>query len=327
MIGGPVLILGAVGWVVISGGRRESTDDAYVQAARVAISTSVPGRVVAVEVHENQRVRTGQVLLRLDPNPFAAGAEQAEAELAQARLQVATLKADYRRQVAAEAAARETVAYAEREQARQKDLMTAGVASKQDYDRAVHAADQARAQLETARQSVAAALAALAGDAAVQPERHPEVLRAKAALDRARINLGYTTVPAPQEGVTTRVDQLQVGAYVNQAQPLFWLVSGRPWIEANFKEDQLARMRVGQKATVKIDAYPGQSFAAHVASFAPGTGSTFSVLPAQNATGNWVKVVQRLPVRIEFDRPPPDMASHAGLSAKVTVDVTSGTGR
>jgi membrane fusion protein (multidrug efflux system) len=323
MIGGPVLILGTVAWFVVTGGRKESTDDAYVQAARVAVSTSVPGRVVSMDVREGQRVRSGQTLFHLDPAPFAVGAEQAEAELAQARLQVSTLKAAYMQQLAVEAAAQETVAYTAREQARQHDLMTSGLVSRDDYDKSVHAAEQARAQLATARQGVASALAALAGDTKGSPDRHPEVLKAKAALDRAKLNLGYTTVIAPQDGVATRVDQLQVGAYVNQAQPLFWLVSGKPWIEANFKEDQLAKMRVGQKATVKIDAYPGQAFAAHVASFAPGTGSTFSVLPAQNATGNWVKVVQRLPVRIEFDQAPPDMASHAGLSAKVTVDVTS----
>ena len=110
----------------------------------------------------------------------------------------------------------------------------------------------------------------------------------------------------------TKVDQLQVGAYINAAQPVFWLVSGEPWVEANFKENQLAYMRLGQPATIKIDAYPGRTFAARVASFSPGTGSSFSLLPAQNATGNWVKVVQRLPVRLTFDQPPPDMVSHAG---------------
>jgi membrane fusion protein (multidrug efflux system) len=149
------------------------------------------------------------------------------------------------------------------------------------------------------------------------------VLQAKAMVDKARLNLSYTVITAAQAGTVTRVDQLQPGAYVNQAQPLFWLVSGEPWIEANFKENQLAKMRVGQAAEAEIDAYKGQKFPVHVSSFSPGTGSTFSVLPAQNATGNWVKVVQRLPVRLTFDRPPPDMAAHAGLSVKVKVDTRS----
>ena len=128
------------------------------------------------------------------------------------------------------------------------------------------------------------------------------------------------TVVAPQDGVVTRVEQIQVGSYINASQPLFWLVSGRPYVEANFKEDQLAKMRVGQSASIRIDAYPGKPLAGHIASFSPGSGSSFSLLPAQNATGNWVKVVQRLPVRIEFDQPPPEAASHAGLSAGVKVD-------
>ena len=125
---------------------------------------------------------------------------------------------------------------------------------------------------------------------------------------------------APADGIVTRVDQLPVGTYLNASQTGFWLLSGEPWIEANFKEDQLAHMKVGQPVTIKIDAYP-EALKGHVASFSPGTGQAFSALPAQNATGNWVKVVQRLPVRIAFDKTPPDMAGRAGLSAKVTVDV------
>jgi membrane fusion protein (multidrug efflux system) len=175
-------------------------------------------------------------------------------------------------------------------------------------------------QVAAAQQQVAQALANLGG-ASVTAENHPAVLQAKAALDRARINVAYGTVVAPQDGVVTRVDQLQVGSYVNPAQTLFWLVAGVPWVEANFKEDQLANMRVGQPATIHIDAYPSVTFPGHVASFSPGAGQAFSPLPAQNATGNWVKVVQRLPVRVAFDKPPPDMAGRAGLSAQVTVNV------
>jgi membrane fusion protein (multidrug efflux system) len=143
----------------------------------------------------------------------------------------------------------------------------------------------------------------------------------------ARLGLGHTVIVAPQDGVVTRVDQLQLGAYVNPAQTLFWLISGEPWVEANFKEDQLAKMRVGQPAAIHIDAHGSGDIAGHVASFSPGTGAAFSALPAQNATGNWVKVVQRLPVRIAFDKAPPDMASRAGLSAKVTVDIRPGSVR
>jgi membrane fusion protein (multidrug efflux system) len=146
-------------------------------------------------------------------------------------------------------------------------------------------------------------------------------MQAQAQLDRAKLNIAYGTVVAPADGVVTRVDQMPVGTYLNASQTGFWLLSGRPWVEANFKEDQLAHMKVGQPVSIKVDAYPDADIKGHVASFSPGTGQAFSALPAQNATGNWVKVVQRLPVRISFDQPPPGMAARAGLSAKVTVDV------
>ncbi len=152
-------------------------------------------------------------------------------------------------------------------------------------------------------------------------ERQPTVMAAKAALDRATLNQSYTVVTAPVTGVVTKVEQLQPGAYVNAAQTVFWLVSGQPWVEANFKESQLGKMSIGQPVAIKVDAYPKGKLSGHVASFSPGTGQAFSALPAQNATGNWVKVTQRLPVRIEFDNPPPAMAARGGLSAQVKVDV------
>ena len=320
MIGGPVLIVLVVLWFVLTGGRYQSTDDAYVEAARVGVSASVPGRVIEVDVHENQRVQAGQVLFRIDPRDYQTALEQAQAQLTTAEAQVRGGQAAYQQQVASTRAAEETIAYTAREAAREEALAAAGVASRQQADQARHAADQARDQAIVARQQAVTALAQLGGSPNQPITGYSQVMQAKALVDRAQLNLSYTVVTAAQAGVVTRVDQLQPGAQINAAQPLFYLVSGEPWIEANFKENQLAKMRVGQPATISIDAYKGQTLHAHVASFSPGTGSTFSVLPAQNATGNWVKVVQRLPVRLTFDRPPPDMASHAGLSAKVKVD-------
>jgi membrane fusion protein (multidrug efflux system) len=240
--------------------------------------------------------------------------------LAGARLQVQSLKAAYAQQVANVKAAEDTVTFADREAVREKTLANAGVASRQQVDQAQHAADEAHAQGAAARQQLAAALANLGGQPDRPVDQHPSVMQAQAQVDKAKLGLSYTTIVAPADGTVTKVDQLQVGAYVNAAQPLFWLVSGQPWVEANFKENQLARMRLGQPAKIRIDAYPGEVFAAHVASFSPGTGESFSLLPPQNATGNWVKVVQRLTVRLAFDLPPPDMVSHAGLSANVKVD-------
>ncbi len=323
MIGGPVVMILVIAWFLLTNGRTQSTDDAYVQAERTPVSASVSGRVVEVDVKENERVKAGQVLFKLDSGTFATALEQAQAELATARLQVEAQRAAYGQQLANVQAARGTVSYTEREAARERELMNAGVASKQQYDQAAHAAELARAQASAAGQSAQVALANLGGKIGGPVEAHPSVMQAQAAVDRAKLNMGYTVIVAPTDGVVTHVDQMPVGTYVNASQPLFWLVAGVPWVEANFKENQLAKMRVGQKATIRVDAYPGVDFAAHVASFSPGTGAAFSVLPAQNATGNWVKVVQRLPVRLAFDRPPPDMAGHSGLSARVKVDTTS----
>ncbi|HEY3815085.1 MAG TPA: HlyD family secretion protein [Caulobacteraceae bacterium] len=323
MIGGPLIVAIVVAWFVITGGRYQSTDDAYVQADRTPVSSSVSGRVVEVDVKENQRVQAGQVLFKLDAQTFAAALEDAEAQYAAAKLQVNAQKAAYGQQVAGVQAAQDTIDYTAREAARDKTLVDAGIISRQQYDQAVHAADQAKASAAAVREQAVGALATLGGNPNIAVEAHPTVLQAKAMLDRAKLNLSYTTIVAAQSGIVTHVDQMPVGTYINAAQPVFWLVSGEPWVEANFKENQLAKMKIGQPVEIKVDAVPGQTFRGYVASFSPGTGTTFSALPAQNGTGNWVKVVQRLPVRINFDRPPPDMASHAGLSAKTKVDTRS----
>ena len=326
MIVGPLLILAIAAFFVLTSGRSESTDDSYVQAARVPVSASIGGRVTELDVTENQQVRKGQVLFKLDVRDFAASQEQAAAQLAGARLQVQALEAAYQQQVAALKMAKDTAAFADTQAARQKSMMQVGVSSRDQYETAMHAADVAHQSVITSQQMLAQALANLGG-ANVSVDGHPQVQQAQAALDRARLNVSYGEVVAPQDGVVTRVEQLQVGSYVNPAQTLFWLVAGQPWVEANFKEDQLAKMLPGQPARVHIDACPGQDFAGKVATFSPGAGQAFSPLPAQNATGNWVKVVQRLPVRIAFDDPPTGKCGAAGLSANVTVDVRSGAKR
>ena len=321
MIGGPLIILAVVAWFVVTGGRYQSTDDAYVQIAKVPVAPSIGGRVTDIYVKENQFVRKGQVLFRLDSRDFQANAAAAQAQLAAARLQLTGQRAAYQQQQANVAAAQEAVRYADREAARQRQMAAAGVASQQQVDQAVHAAQTAHDQLAAARQQAAQALAALGGNPNMGEAGYPAVMQAQANLARAQLNVSYTEVVAPADGVVTRVDNMPVGAYLNPSQTGFWLLAGQPWVEANFKEDQLAHMRIGQTVDIHVDAYPDAHLQGHVASFSPGTGQAFSPLPAQNATGNWVKVVQRLPVRIEFDKPPPGMAARAGLSAKVKVDV------
>ena len=319
---GPVVILGLVAYFVLTRGRFESTDDAYVQVGKAPVSASVAGRVIDIDVKENQPVRKGQVLFRLDPADLQVAADRADAALANARLQVVSLRSAYDQQKLILAADLRTQAYSDKEAARQRALADAGVASRQQADEAAHAADLAAAAVDVARQQAAAALANL-GPAVKDTDAYPAVMQAKAAREAAGLDLTHTIIIASQDGVVTRVDQLQLGAYINTSQTVFWLLSGQPWVAANFKEDQLAKMRVGQPATIKIDALGGREFSGHVDSFSPGAGDSFSPLPAQNATGNWVKVVQRLPVRISFDKAPPDIAARAGLSTKVTVDVRS----
>jgi membrane fusion protein (multidrug efflux system) len=321
MIGGPLLAVIVIVIVYLNGGRYEDTDDAYVQTASVAVSSNVAGRVLEVSVRDNQAVHKGDVLFRIDDEPFRIAVEEAAAQLASARLQVESLKASYRQHQAELASARETLEYQRRETDRQKRLLTAGISSQLQIDRAVHALEGARTQLAAAEQETNAVVANLGGDPNIPADRHPTVQHAQAVLDRAKLNLSYTVIEASTDGIVTRVEQLQPGSYISASTAVFALVvAGDTWIEANFKENQLTHMRVGQPVEVRIDSYPGKKFAGTVASVSPGTGSQFSLLPAENATGNWVKVVQRLPVRIELRDADPEFPLHGGLSATVNVD-------
>ena len=320
LLGPIVVLLGGVYWYLTTG-RYVSTDDAYVQAARVSISTDVSGRVAAIDVRDNEEVKAGQVLFTLDQRPFVIAVEEAKAQLAAVRLQVEAMKATYQQKLAEARAIEATVAYERGEFERQKQLLASGAASRQQFDRASQAFQTDTAQLASKEQDVANTLASLGGDPDLPVGKHPMVQHAQAELDRAELNLSYTVVRAPENGIATKVEQLQVGDYVNASTPLFSLMSSeRVWVEANFKETELTHMRPGQSATVEVDTYPGTVFPARVQSLSPGTGLTFSLLPAENATGNWVKVVQRLPVRFSIEKFAPSAPLHAGLSATVEVD-------
>jgi membrane fusion protein, multidrug efflux system len=314
-----IVIAGTV-WYA-SSGRYVATDDAYVLADMVAVSSDVPGRVVAVEVHNNQYVKAGDVLFRLDDRPYRAAVEQAEAQLANARLQVEAMRAVYRQRLADLGASQDTLNYQQREYERQKQLLASHVTSQSAFDQAQNRWTTARQQVAQVQQQIANALANLGGSPDLPTEQHPMVQQTQAQLDQAKLNLGYTVIAAPANGIVTNVDKLPVGNYVAASTPAFSLVeTDHPWIEANFKETELSHMKAGDEATVTVDAYPSTSFTAHVVSLSPGTGSVFSVLPAQNATGNWVKVVQRLPVRLEVETTTAAQPLRAGMSADVTVD-------
>lgn len=322
LIGGPILVLLAASLLYLNGLRTVSTDDAYVSAAKTQISTNVPGRVVAVAVKDNQFVHRGDILFRLDPRDFEIAVADARARLANARLEIAGLKATYRQHQAEVAAAKEALSYQEHEYGRQKKLAAQGIASQAQLDQAEHAWSQALQKVRASEQGEENVLAALDHRPEQNIDAHPAVRQAQASLDRALLNLSYGTITAPQDGVVSKVEQLQVGDYVNASTPLFALISNKNvWVEANFRETDLARLRPGQASTVEIDAFPGRKFHGHVQSLSAGTGSSFSLLPPENATGNWVKVVQRLPVRISIEDSDSSRFLQAGLSATVKVDV------
>ncbi|HLK26145.1 MAG TPA: HlyD family secretion protein [Caulobacteraceae bacterium] len=317
---GAVAIAIVIGFIVyLSGGREQSTDDAQVDGARVQVSSSISGRVVTIDVHEGQLVREGQLLFQLDGRPYQVAVQEAEANLQQAKQQIAAQKAVYQQRLADLRAAQATATYAAGEANRQRALVGAGTGTGATAAQAANQASQARAQVAAAQAAVANALAALGGNPNLPVDEQPTVKSQAARVAAASLNQGYIDIYAPQDGVVTKVDQLQVGDYINASQPVFSLVSNHFWISANFKENQLEYMRAGQRASIKLDAYPHIRFCARVSSISPGTGSSFSLLPAENATGNWVKVTQRVPVRLDFCQPA-QVPLAAGLSATAVVD-------
>jgi len=314
MIGG-LVVAAVVGlWFYLSGGRYVETDNAQMQAGKVMIAASVSGKVVSVEVQENQFVKAGQVLFRIDSSSFETGVSEAEAGVASARSSAGSTRADLAASQADLRKSEAALAYARAEARRQHALLNDGISSKAQADQADLAVRDALASIQADRAKAASIAARLPANGI------PESKRAQASLQQARIALEDTVVRAPQDGIVTKVNQLQVGSYVSAGKPLFVLTGTRFWVEANFKENQLRYMRLGQTATITIDAFPDLELKGVVGSFSPGTGNSFSVLPAENATGNWVKVTQRLPVIIVLNSWPKDLPIHAGLSVEVSVD-------
>ncbi|WP_372917946.1 efflux RND transporter periplasmic adaptor subunit [Sandarakinorhabdus sp.] len=317
MLSVPLLVVAAGLWLWLSGLGLVTTDNAYVRVDKVTISSDVTSRVRRVFVGENMPVRRGQVVIELVDTPFRIALAEAEARLANARREVRGLRNDTGGSAAGVAAKREALNFALTELQRQQTLLERGFATRARLQQAQYAVANARAELTRALSDDAAARTAADGMQSV--EQHPLVLAAAAMRDKAAFELARTRIISPAAGIATQTSRVLPGQVMVQGvAALSVMVTDSAYIEANFKETELQDMRVGQRAEVQLDAFPSHVLRGRVDSIGVGTGSEFSVLPAQNATGNWVKVVQRVPVRIKLDGKPP-VPLIAGLSAEVKV--------
>ncbi|MEA3045211.1 MAG: rane fusion protein multidrug efflux system [Sphingomonadales bacterium] len=317
MLSVPLVLAIIGGYMWLTSGRYVSTDNAYVQQDMVTVAPEVNGRISEVLVRENQQVRRGDLLFRIDPRPFRIALAQADAQIAAAQVQVNQLETRSAGTGADIEGAEANLVYQQREYARLDQLMGRGWITRSRHDEALHNLQEARERLANARAEAATARSALQGGG---PADQPALQAARVAREQALLNLARTEVRAPSDGTISQTDRLQIGATAVTGVPVVTLVRGATtYVEANYKETDLANMYVGQSAEVTFDAYPGVRVHGHVASIGAGTGSQFSVLPAQNASGNWVKVTQRLAVRLALDEDP-GRPMLAGLSAHVTID-------
>ena len=307
-------------YVYARGGREVETEDAYVKADILPVSAEVSGKVIEVIAQDNQRVAAGELLFRIDPLPFQIELARAHAQMEFVRTEVQSLRAEYRETLLEATEGHERIDFLTKQLARQEFLKEKGMTRLDAYDEARQNLQVARARLASVEEHANRVLANLSGDPKLPAEHHPRYAAAKAAYDAAAMDLERTRVVAPMPGVVSNL-KLQLGEHVEKGAPIFSLIKGGPvWIEANFKETQLTRMRVGQSAQVIADAYPDVEWAAVVDTIAPATGAEFAILPPQNATGNWVKVVQRVPVRFRVAQEPGRPQLRAGMTVTVTVD-------
>ncbi len=316
------LALLAGGYWYVTGGSVMSTDDAYVEADKVGISTDISGIVKEVDVSNNQHVDSGQVLFRLDDLPFRLALERADAQVGIVRNDLNALKANYRDMQAQIKQAQDDVEYYDREFHRQQDLAAKFIASQQTFDTARRNLQNAQQKLASLNQQLAAIAANLNGDPDIPVEQHPRYLNAMAQRNEAARQLDHTVVKAPFAGIVTNVPAIAPGKYLQASVTAFYLVAtDYVWVDSNPKETELTNVRSGQPVTVTVDTYPDIEWQGTVESISPAAAQEFALLPAQNTSGNWVKVVQRIPMRVRLDtsdknRPP----LRAGMSVEVDVD-------
>jgi membrane fusion protein (multidrug efflux system) len=306
----------------LNGGRYVTTDDAYVGAQKVLITPDISGKIISVAVKEGQPVATGDIMFQIDPMPFQLALAQARAKLDDAKTSHDNLVANVKLYSQTIDIINSGIAIKQRDVERKSALVKSSAGSQLDLDNSATALVTAQAQSQLVKQQNSTALNQLLGNPELPLEQFPAYIQAKAALDDAQRNLDLTTVRAPMPGIATQVDQIQLGRFVMAGAPVFSVIdTSKPWVDANPKESDFTYVAVGQPVTIDVDAFPNHVFKGTIGSLSPGTGAQFAILPPQNATGNFVKVVQRVPVRIYFDSHDKYVQKlKAGMSAYTSID-------
>jgi membrane fusion protein (multidrug efflux system) len=317
----PVIALVGIGFFYMTGGRYIETDNAYVGAQKVLITPEISGKVVHVAVREGQHVKPGDELFTLDKTPYELKLNAAKGKLAAARSAYDKLMTSYKSLNDLITLGQKNVDLKQRDYDRKAKLVQSQAGSQADLDTSASALVTAKLELEFTKQQRDTALNQLLGNPNLPVDQFPEYAQAKAAVDNAERDLTHTVVRAPISGTATQVDNIQLGRFVPAGTPVFSVIDDQDlWVDANPKETEITYLRVGQKATLDIDSFPDRTFTGTVTSVSPGTGAQFSILPPQNASGNWVKVVQRVPVRISFDKDEATRFLRAGMSVNVSID-------
>ena len=317
----PLIALGIGAFFYFGSGRYITTDNAYVGAQKVLITPDISGKISRIIVREGQRVKAGDELFEIDRDPFRIAVDQAQAKLATVRADFTNLKSDYQIYGNLAEVAQQNAELKKKDVERKRTLVESRAGSQVDLDASISAQLTARLQAQLALQRKDQAFNQLLGDANLPIEKFPAYMQAAAALEQAQRDLDHTLLRAPIDGMATQVDNIQLGRFVTAGTPVFALIDdSAPWVDANPKETDITYLQVGQRATVFIDTFPETMFFGTVESVSPGTGAQFAILPPQNASGNWVKVVQRVPLRVRLDKDPMTSKLRAGMSAYVEID-------
>jgi membrane fusion protein, multidrug efflux system len=319
----PLIALAAGSYFYLMSGRYISTDNAYIGAQKVLITPDISGKIAKVTVTEGQRVSAGDALVEIDPEPFRITVAMTQARLDSVRTDFENLKSNLASTTRRIVLARETIDLKQRDFDRKNTLLTNRTGSQVDVDNSQTAVVAAKTQLEMLEQQEQGFRNQLLGDTNLPIGKYPPYAQTAAALDQAKRDLDHTVLRAPIAGMATQVSSIQMGRYVTAGTPVFSLIDDtKPWIDANPKETDITHLRIGQPVSISVDTFPGRTFRGVVAAVSPGTGAQFAILPPQNASGNWVKVVQRVPIRIEFSNNEDVRDLRSGMS--VTVDIDTG---